>query len=111
MAANQAQASERDAARELQAYTPLVQALCESVKSLPDPEFAERASWLFPLISAMVTAGGVDVRQSVREILETRVVVLVAAGAPAVLSSVGKGRGTSGKVTLETLQREQQRAL
>ena len=62
----------KDLFREAAAYAPIVLQLLDGVLSFDDAEFKENLSWLYPLLTGLITCGSVEIRARLRDVFEGR---------------------------------------
>ena len=62
----------KDLFREAAAYAPIVLQLLDGVLSFDDDEFKENLSWLYPLLTGLITCGSVEIRLRLRNVFEGR---------------------------------------
>lgn len=62
----------KDLFREAAAYAPIVLQLLDGVLSFDDDEFKENLSWLYPLLTGLITCGSVEIRARLRNVFEGR---------------------------------------
>ena len=62
----------KDLFREAAAYAPIVLQLLDGILSFDDDEFKENLSWLYPLLTGLITCGSVEIRLCLRNVFEGR---------------------------------------
>jgi Sec7-like guanine-nucleotide exchange factor len=62
----------KDLFREAAAYAPIVLQLLDGVLSFDNDEFKENLSWLYPLLTGLITCGSVEIRLRLRNVFEGR---------------------------------------
>jgi len=63
----------KDLFREAASYGPLVLQLLDGLLGLHDGQFTENLPWLYPLLTGLISAGSVEIRQRVGKIFETKI--------------------------------------
>ena len=63
----------KDVFREAACYGPLVLQLLEGVLTFSGAQFRDNLDWLYPLLTGLISAGSVEIRQRVAAIFNSQV--------------------------------------
>lgn len=70
-------AVDRDLFREAAAYGPLVLTLLRELLAFDDAQFLENLPWLWPILTGLVVAGNIEIRDLLASVFETRIASLI----------------------------------
>ena len=68
----------KDIFREAASYGPLVLQLLDGLLGFDEEQFEENLHWLYPLLTGLISAGSVEIRQRVAAIFNSNVKELLA---------------------------------
>jgi hypothetical protein len=75
-------AIDRDLFRESAAMGPLVGVLLEGLLTFNDAQFQTNLHWLYPILTGLIVAGGIELRVLVRNVFDQRIAPLIRGAAP-----------------------------